>query len=245
MVAGLGTSREILGDRMKAYRWVLFLILVVAVVQPASAQQRVIVRDKLGLGGIKLTCLVLNCQGAVNLGDPSGELFVLTFNDSLNLNSLLSILSNQVGIVDAEVDQQIFLIGGAAGPIPESLLDNTPVPYYGATVWDGYANQPAAQIVRVQQAQNTFHVTGAGIVAMIDTGVDTQHPALVPVLVPGYNFINDTPNADETSDINQSSAALLDAGSPAPAFINASTVAVINQSSAALLDGGGYSGFGH
>ena len=53
--------------------------------------------------------------------------------------------------------------------------------------------------------------------AMIDTGVDTQHPALVPVLVPGYNFINNTPSGSEMGDVNESSAALLDGdGSPEP-----------------------------
>jgi hypothetical protein len=236
---------DILEGLVKAYRWILFVILFVAAVLPASAQQRVIVRDQLGLQGLQFTCLVLNCNVAYNLGDPSGELFLITVDDSVNLGSLLTLLSNQFGIVDAEVDQQLFLIGAAAGPIPESLLDNTPIPYYGAPVWDGYVNQPASQIVRVQQAQNTFNVTGAGVVAMIDTGVDTQHPALVPVLVPGYNFINNTPSGNETGDLNESSAALLDGGSPEPTYVNSSTIALVNESSAALLDGGGYSDFGH
>lgn len=230
---------------MRAYRWILFLILFVAVGLPASAQQRVIVRDQLGLNGLQLTCRVLNCNVAYNLGDPSGQLFLTTVDDSVNLGPLLRLLSSQFGIVDVEVDQQLFLIGAAAGPIPESLLDNTPVPYYGAPVWDGYVNQPASQIVRVQQAQNTFQVTGAGVVAMIDTGVDIQHPALVPVLVPGYNFINNTPSGSEMGDVNESSAALLDGDSPEPTYVNSSTIALVNESSAALLDGGGDSDFGH
>jgi subtilisin family serine protease len=115
--------------------------------------------------------------------------------------------------------------------------------YYGAPVWNGYVNQPAAEIVRVRQAQSTFNVAGAGTVAMIDTGVDTQHPALLPVLVPGYNFINNSPNADETTDVNQSSAAVLD--SVEPSYVNSSTIAMVNQSSAAVLDSGPYSAFGH
>jgi hypothetical protein len=223
----------------------LFFILFVAAALPASAQQRVIVRDQLGLSGLQLTCQVVNCNVAYGLGDPSGQLFLITVDDSVNLGQLLRLLSNQFGIVDAEVDQQLFLIGAAAGPIPESLLDNTPVPYYGAPVWDGYVNQPASQIVRVQQAQNTFQTTGAGVVAMIDTGVDIQHPALVPVLVPGYNFINNTPSGSEMGDVNESSAALLDGDSPEPTYVNSSTIALVNESSAALLDGGGDSDFGH
>jgi subtilisin family serine protease len=96
--------------------------------------------------------------------------------------------------------------------------------------------------VSVQQAQNTFHVTGAGIVAMIDTGADTSHPALVPALVPGYNFINNTANGDETGSLNQSSVALLDGTGPVE--LNGTTIAMLNQSSVALLDGSG-SDFGH
>jgi len=231
---------------MKCYRWILFLILLTAAVQPASAQQqRIIVRDNLGLGGIKITCLIVNCKVGGSLGDPAGQLFLVTVNTSIDLNSFLTLLLNQIGILDVEVDQQLFLVGAAAGTVPESLIDSTPLTYYGAPVWDGYVNQPAAVIVRVLPAQSTFNVTGTGsMVAMIDTGVDIQHPALVPVLVPGYNFINDTPSGSEMGDLNESTAAVLD-GSPAPAIVNSSTIAVVNESTAAVLDGGPYSDFGH
>ena len=80
---------------------------------------------------------------------------------------------------------------------------------------------------------------------MIDTGVDTQHPALVPVLVPGYNFINNTPSGSEMGDVNESTAAVLDGGPPAPAVVNSSTIAVVNESTAAVLDGGPDGAFGH
>jgi subtilisin family serine protease len=223
----------------------LMLFLLVASGSPAFAQQRVIVRDELGLSGLKGTCLILNCYVNASLGDPSGRLFLITVNGPGNLNSFLSSLLRQVGVVGAELDQQLLLIQASAGPIPESLLDETPLVYYGTTVWDGYANQPAAQIVRVLPAQSAFHVSGAGTVAMIDTGVDTQHPALVVVLVPGYNFVNNTSNADEKADVNQSSAAVLDGGSAEPTYVNSSTIAVLNQSSAAVLDGGQYNSFGH
>jgi subtilisin family serine protease len=230
---------------MKCYRWILFLLLLTAAVPSASAQQRIIVRDKLGASGLQLTCLVLNCNVGINLGDPAGQVFLITVDDSLNLNSFLTLLLNEAGVVDAEADQQLFLVGAAAGPIPESLIDKTPLPYYGASVWDGYVTQPAAQMVGVLRTQSTFHVTGAGTVAMIDTGVDTQHPALVPVLVSGYNFINNTPSGSEMGDVNESSAAVLDGGSPEPTYVNSSTIAVINESTAAVLDGGPYSAFGH
>src|SRR5256885_10598810 len=60
------------------------------------------------------------------------------------------------------------------------MSDRTAVPYpnSGGTVWNSYANQPAAQKVRVSDAQSQFGVSGSGIVADIDTGVDPTHPAL-------------------------------------------------------------------
>jgi subtilisin family serine protease len=243
------TNRRVVNNRpavkeglMKFPRWVLGVILFAVAVLPARAQTSIIVRDSLGAEGINAVCRLLNCTVTANLGDPQSQVFLITSNLPLNPSLLLTVLLNQAGVVDAEIDQQLQLIEETAGPVPESLLDETPLPYYGTTVWDGYANQPAAQIVNVQQAQNTFNVTGAGTVAMIDTGADTQHPALVPVLVPGYNFINNTANGDETGSLNQSSVALLDGAGPV--YLNGTTVAVLNQSSVALLDGFG-SDFGH
>ncbi len=229
---------------MKRLGWMSLLLILTALPQ-ANAQQGIIVRDALGATGINASCELLNCQVALNLGDPEGQLFLVTVDNPLNLTSFLTLLLNQVGVVDAEVNQQLFLVEATVGPVPESLLDNTPVPYYGAPVWDGYANQPAAAMVEVQQAQAAFGVTGAGTVAMIDTGVDTEHPALVPVLVQGYNFINNTPSGSEMGDVNESTAAVLDGGSPAPAVVNSSTIAVVNESTAAVLDGGPDSAFGH
>jgi subtilisin family serine protease len=229
---------------MKCSKWVLSLVaLAIFTVTPATAQQRIIVRDTLGLNGLKTTCLILNCSVSASLGDPSGQLFVINVNAAANPLVFLTVLLKQVGIVDAEVDQTISLIEAKAGPIPESLLDETPLPYYGSAVWDGYAAQPAAQLVEVLQAQKDYRVSGSGIVAMIDTGVDTQHPALVPVLVPGYNFITNTPNGSETGTLNQSSAAVLDGATPS--YVSPDTIAVVNQSSAAVLDQPGNADFGH
>ncbi|HEY1660643.1 MAG TPA: S8 family serine peptidase [Candidatus Sulfotelmatobacter sp.] len=228
---------------MKYFRWIFLLTLLAAAISPANAQTGIIVSDTLGANGLKGTCFLLNCQVSASLGDPSRQVFLVESKLPLNPTFLLTALLNQVGVVNAELDQPLRLIEQTAGPVPESLLDETPLPYYGATVWDGYANQPAAQIVGVPQAQQAFNVTGAGVVAVIDTGADTEHPALMPVLVPGYNFVDNTPSGDETGSLNQSSVALLDG--TGPVYLNGTTVAMLNQSSVALLDGFGNADFGH
>ena len=70
--------------------------------------------------------------------------------------------------------------------------------------------QPANSIIRTAETQSQYRVSGAGIVAVIDTGVDPTHPALALVLLPGYDFISNTTGADETGDLDHSTVAVLD-----------------------------------
>jgi thermitase len=100
------------------------------------------------------------------------------------------------------------------------------------------------QIVRIKEAQNTFGVSGTGTVAVIDTGVDPNHPVLRPVLVPGYDFTRNTQGAaSENADINQSTVAVVD-GVP-PNYVNNYAAAVVDQSTVAVVDNSQYFAFGH
>ena len=56
--------------------------------------------------------------------------------------------------------------------------------------WSGYADQAAAGLIQVTGA----HALGCGggtTVAILDTGVDPDHPALAGALVPGYDFLTE------------------------------------------------------
>jgi hypothetical protein len=126
------------------------------------------------------------------------------------------------------------------------------VSYGGANVWNSYANQTASGIVQVQNAQKSFSVTGTGIVADIDTGVDPSHPAFQGVLLAGYDFTRNQPIGSEMTDLNPSDFQTYPPQScPTcqPATVNQSTAAVLDQSTAAVLDGNGnpnkYAAFGH
>ena len=91
-----------------------------------------------------------------------------------------------------------------------ALQDRTPVQYFGATVRSAYVQQWATSLIHLPDALLSF-VSGSGIVAVIDTGVDPNHPALKDVLVPGYDFTRDQPgSASELADLNQSTVAILD-----------------------------------
>jgi hypothetical protein len=189
------------------------------------------------------------------LGDPLGQVFLIT--SPLDVNGLLNLLGNPLGIINAELDQLLNLVGGLnilPTPIPATVMSNrTLVPYpAGSTTsaWDGYVNQPAASIVGVQDTQKTFNVLGTGTVADIDTGVDPTHPALQGVLLQGYDFTRNQPGGSELNDISSSPCPFVSCPPPpcptcSPAKVNQSTAAVLDQSTAAVLDGTPYSAFGH
>jgi hypothetical protein len=228
---------------MKRNVLILLLVLTLGTAAPASATQRLIVRNSGGLLGILNACGQLGCQVEGGLGDPLGQVFLVSTNDNL-VTFLLRLVFNTLGITHVEPDQNTQLLSAKAGAVPPSLLDQTLVPYYSSTVWHGYINQPANWIVRTQDTHTTYGVSGSGIVAIIDTGADTTHPVLQPVLIAGYDFTRNRLGADEKGDVTQSSAAVLDS-SQQPAYINQSSAAVLDQSSAAVLDNSQYAGYGH
>jgi subtilisin family serine protease len=145
-----------------------------------------------------------------------------------------------------EVDKIVNLI--ASPPlsfIPNGLADSFPEDYYGTLVWKGYLDQPASSIVRITETQNRFQVSGAGVVAIVDTGVDPLHPALAPVLLPGYDFVHNTNGADEKGDLDHSMEYVLDGGGGSPTYVSPWTAAVVSQAGAAALNTPQYAAFGH
>src|SRR6266581_8362 len=227
----------------------------------ASADNRFIVRTTLDLQTLQTACnpplLPTICTVVQGLGDPLGQLFLIT--SPLSLGDLLDLPGNPLEIVHAEVDQllNLFPVGALnvlPSPLPAGLMsDRTAVPYpdSGGSVWNSYRNQPAARIVRVSDAQSQFGVTGAGIVADIDTGVDPTHPALQGVLLPGYDFTRNQPGGSELADISSSPCPFSSCPPPrcpdcSSAQVNQSTAAVLDQSTAAVLEGNdNYAAFGH
>src|SRR6266576_1380296 len=239
-------------------RWLWVPLLICGFyASPATADNRVIVRTTLGLQGLQAFCsglpLLQNCTVVGGLDGTLNQLFLVT--TPLDVTTFLNLLSVTPGIVDAEADQLLSLnsLNQVTTPPPPGLSDTTPVNYYGSTVWDGYVNQPAAQIVGVSQAQSTFHVTGTGIVADIDTGVDPNHPVLQPVLLSGCDFTRNQPDGS----CQPGGSVMTDfTGTPPSgntgniAQVNQSTAAVLDQSTAAVLDCNQqtpcqYAAFGH
>lgn len=235
--------------------WLLPALLLVIASPAARADNRVIVRTTGGLLSLQALCLLpTTCTVVGPLDGSLGQVFLIT--TPLDLTTILNLLSGVTGFVDAEVDQLLNLVGTQnllPSPLPNGLLsDRTTVTYSGAMVWNAYANQPAASDIHLPQAQSTFNLFGAGIVADIDTGVDPNHPVLQPVLLPGYDFTRNQAGGSEMNDLSASDfptfppPACDSTTCPSPAVVNQSSAAILDQSSAAILDQNtNYAAFGH
>ena len=210
----------------------------------AQADNRYVVRVNGGLPVIQLVCTLLGCNVGGGLDGSIGQVFLVTSSSGVPATTFLGALLNQIGVVDAEQDL-IASVADSGYTAPPALSDSTPVEYYGAMVANGYVNQPATQIIGLAHTQTAFQVKGAGTIAVIDTGIDPNHPALKNVLVPGYDFTrNENGEGDETGDVPIS-------GTPVgntfqPLWVSPNSSALVSQSTAAVIDGNPeYSDFGH
>jgi hypothetical protein len=234
-------------------RTILLLLLIFGFLSPrALADGRLIVRVNGGLKALQLDCAVLGCTVSQTLDGATGSLFLVTAPDSINHKKLLAALLNRTNILDAELDG-VAELADAKTEIPPALEDKTPISYYGTTVPHGYVYQPATSIIGLTAVRTAFPgATGTGIVAVIDTGVDPNHPALKDVLLPGFDFTRNRAGADETLDVTLSQTPVT--GGVPPVWVRGhgsgdvsqSTAAVVDQSTAAVVDGNSqYSDFGH
>ncbi len=225
---------------------VLFSVLGTQAAEAQQPQQRLVVRDTLGLSHLLGVCRLLGCSVIRGVGDPDGEVFVVStpLLSVLNVLDLWKLISINLGIISVELDQVVKTQATSPESYPSYLTDRTPVDFYGTTVWRGYVTQPAAQIIQAEPARSIYGVTGSGVtVAVIDTGVDPNQPVLKSSLLAGYDFTRNQPGGSEMADVSQSTVAVLDGGNVAR--LSQSTVAVLDQSTVAVLDGDHYAAFGH
>jgi hypothetical protein len=183
-------------------RWLVGLILAVFVLSLApsagAASGDKIVRTKslTGLPVVKAACLLLDCEVLGALDTPPGStapssLFLVRGLLDNTVNFLLSLL----GLAAVEPDLAVTItedgswgsnqataavLDQATAAVLDQLWDRTPMTYYGSTAWESYLTQPAADIVGLRDAHCDLRATGGGLVAVIDTGVDVDHPTPSP-----------------------------------------------------------------
>src|SRR5947207_3761659 len=132
------TRRMEVNDMKYRALFAFMLFLAISSV-PASAANRFIVRDSLGLSGLQGTCLLLGCSVTERLDGSAGTLFLVTTSSLISPTTFLQQITGQLGVVDAEPDLFLNVMQSQTLTAPAGLSDSTPVNYYGTTVWNGYA----------------------------------------------------------------------------------------------------------
>ncbi len=219
---------------------------------PVQASGRLIIRVAGGLSAMQADCQIAGCNVVENIDGLPGQLFLVSTPDSEDVNKVLATLLSLTGVVDGELDLTAN-VRSSSTEAPPALSDNTPITYYGSTVINGYIHQPATELIRLATTQSSYpSVSGTGIVAVIDTGVDPNHPALKAVLLPGYDFTRNQSGGNELLDVSLPGTPIVNGVQPnwvtgnGSGDVSQSTVAVVDQSSAAAVNGNPqYKDFGH
>ena len=154
----------------------------------------------------------------------------------------MSEVSADPDVAAVESNGDVVVLESPAGPqlnqstasILDTLANRTVISFFGSQVLSSYVNQPAAVLIRVASTHQFFAV-GAGVVAVIDTGVDPNHPVLKNWLVPGFDFTRNVAGLpSEFADLSQSTASILDQSTAS--ILDQNTIIVLNQSTASILD---------
>lgn len=245
--------------KIRILRWCGLLAALVLSVWPATAQTQFIlsatdsaINRIVSQYGLTLVG-PLNSQGGVYLAAAPAGVAAQQVTNELAADPDVQSFEQDSTMEAAEVEPQSKITVDLSA-IQAALSNTTTLNYYGSTVRDAYVNQPATAVIQSGQAHNMFP-TGGPIVAVIDTGVDPTHPALVNSLVGGYDFTRNQPGVpDERLDLSPAAAGLLAQSSVAPASLKTlpfvlgqSTVVILDQSTVVILDGGNGmpSDFGH
>ena len=229
-------------------------VYVGALASPVSAGPGdSMVRIKSGYNGQNAITAICNLLGATLVtvldvlpGETGGSLFLV--RNVPVVSWLLNIVLGTLGLGSIEPDQPVTLADNnpfrsdqASASVLDELWRGNLKAYYGTPSFQSYLEQPAGEIVAVRHSHCGLRATGGGIVAVIDTGVDAQHPTLAPHLVDGYDFTRNTAGGNERLDVNQASASVLDE----VYGVNPATMAGVDQASASVLDDPTRAAFGH
>lgn len=179
-------------------------------------------------------------------------------DDKESLNQFINRVRLDPRVLGFELDQEVQspevtprpTITPSLLPAQQALQDRSLVHFFGVQALKGFVAQPAASIVGLGAARNM--ATGRGIVAVIDTGVDPDHPLLRGALVPGYDFTRNQTSVNELDDLgsngvgtlSQEAAVFLE--SLRPAQISTFATPILTQEAAVFLEGNRPpSNFGH
>ena len=175
-----------------------------APVQDSFVPGRVLVkfRENVGLDHARQIVAALGVREDGVL--PATGVLVLELPEQADEAAFANALANRPDVEFAELDQRVR---------PAQITPNDP--WYGS--WQWYLTKIGAPV-----AWSTTTGNRNIIIAILDTGVDSTHPDLLPKLVPGWNIYN---NNSDTNDVYQHGTSV--AGTAAAASNNSLGVASI------------------
>src|SRR5260370_19411667 len=198
------------GGQVMRMRWLVCAVLALffassVPLAEAYDTNRSIVRIKSGLDGwttINSLCSLVGCQvlGSLDTLPLSGPAVPSSLFLVSGLPPLSPLTLSLLGVSAVELDL-LLPLKHAIVTAPDGLWKRTPMSYYGTAAWEGYLVQPASGIVRLPDTHCGLQVTGAGIVAVIDSGIDPDHPALSPLLSDGWDFTRDVAARHAVGDV--------------------------------------------
>ena len=132
---------------------------------------------------------------ALRDGRELGARSQLVFASGMSSAALAARLAAQADVEYAVVDGRQRALAAPNDPLyPAGQLATTPA------VGQWYLRTPDATIVSAINAVSAWGVTtghSGVVVAVLDTGIRPEHPDLQGKLFPGYDFIHDTPTAND------------------------------------------------
>jgi len=169
--------------------------------------------------------------------------------DGMSAEAMDAEMDSDPDVLSCEFDRTLLmpeLAGADIRPALQTVVDGvagrTLTTFFGNLAPSTYVAQPATTLIHLPETQTQF--TGAGIVAVIDTGVDATHPLLNGSVTLGYDFTREQEGAaTDLADLEQSTAAILEQSTAAileenqVIVLNQSTAAILEQSTAAILEG--------
>jgi subtilisin family serine protease len=172
-------------------------------------------------------------QGVVLVSDPSGGDGDDDDNGQVDNDNDVDNFE-RVGLSMAPETLANLQLNQSTTAILDTLPGRTLTTYFGVTTVSNYVTQTAAQLINLATARSIYNATGAGIVAIIDTGIDPNHSLLRASVVPGYDFTRNQPGIpNEMNDLDPNTASLLQGQTPE---LGKSSVVSLNQSTTAILD---------
>jgi subtilisin family serine protease len=163
-------------------------------------------------------------------------------------------LRNEPGVVHVEPDFAVGVSETVMPAVNHALLNPDTVALLNnpKTVWHGgspfrksVVRQKAMDLIEAEYEEKEEY-GGTGVrVAVIDTGIDSTHPALTGRVLPGVNVIDGSSNTDDPLPQNALAWVWGRVNVSMVALLNPSTVALLNPDTVALLNDPRFTFSGH